>query len=121
MKIVKMIVISMLTSSVSLAAVASQAGALEREEAMPMMPGGMPMMRDQQGGMPMMQSQQGGMPMMQGQHGGMPMMQGQQGGMPMMQMMQQRHAMMDEHMRKMEVQLSNIESLLKQLVELQKK
>ena len=29
--------------------------------------------------------------------------------------------MMDEHMRKMEMQLSNIESLLKQLVELQKK
>jgi hypothetical protein len=105
MKTVKMIVISMLTSAVSLAAVASQAWEPDREgsipESMPMMPGGMPMMQDQQGGMPMMQ--------------------GQQGGMPMMQMMQLRHAMMDEHMRKMEMQLSNIESFHKQLVELQKK
>ena len=73
------------------------------------------------GQMPMMAGQQGGMPMMQGQPGGMPMMQGQQGGMPMMQMMQERHAMMQAHMTKMETHMANIEALLRQLVELQKK
>ena len=73
------------------------------------------------GQMPMTQGQQGGMPMMQGQSGGMPMMQGQPGGMPMMQMMQERHAMMQAHMTKMETHMANIEALLQQLVELQKK
>ena len=53
--------------------------------------------------------------------GQMPMMQGQPGGMPMMQMMQERHAMMQAHMTKMETHMANIEALLQQLVELQKK
>jgi len=58
---------------------------------------------------------------MPGQHmgchqGGMPMMGGPR-GMPMMNMMQQKQA----HMQRMETHLGNIESLLKELVALQKK
>ncbi|RUM94548.1 MAG: hypothetical protein DSZ28_02620 [Thiothrix sp.] len=55
------------------------------------------------------------------QQGQMPGMMGQPGQMPMMQMMQQKQAMMQEHMKKTEGHLANIEALLKQLVELQKK
>jgi type IV secretory pathway protease TraF len=95
MRIVKMIVISTLTSAVSLAAVASPAEDTRVEEAA-------------SEAIHMMRSQQGGMPMMQGQQGGMPMM-------------QQRHTMMQEHMKTMETHMANIEALLKQLVELQKK
>ncbi len=79
------------------------------------------MMYGGQGQMPMMYGQQGQMPMMYGQQGQMPMMYGQQGQMPWMQMMQQRQAVMDEHMKRMEAHMANIESLLQQLVELQKK
>ena len=61
----------------------------------------------------------GQMPMMGNQPGNMPMTQGQ--GMPMMQMMQERHAMMQAHMQKMETHMANIEALLEQLVELQKR
>lgn len=63
----------------------------------------------------------GQMPMMAGQKGGMPMMGGNMEGMPMMQMMQERQAMMQAHMTKMETHMANIEALLQQLVELQKK
>ena len=56
MKIVKMIVISTLASAVSLAAVAKPSSGTREEGAMPMMPGGMPMMQGQRGGMPMMQA-----------------------------------------------------------------
>jgi len=59
--------------------------------------------------------------MMYGQPGHMPMMEGKQGQMSYMQMMQQRHAAADEHMKRMETHMANIEALLKQLVELQKK
>jgi len=48
--------------------------------------------------------------------GGMPMMGGPR-GMPMMNMMQQKQV----HMQRMETHLGNIESLLKELVALQKK
>ena len=41
-------------------------------------------------------------------------------GMPMMQMMQQRHAVMQEHMARLEDTLGNIEALLQQLVDQQK-
>ncbi|OGT88126.1 MAG: hypothetical protein A2286_03640 [Gammaproteobacteria bacterium RIFOXYA12_FULL_61_12] len=53
----------------------------------------------------------------------MPMMGNPQGGgMPcMMQRMQQGQAMMPQHMQNMETRLANIEALLKELVELQKK
>ena len=78
---------------------------------------GMPMMGNRAGHVPMGQGQ--GMPMMQG--GGMPMMGGNMGHMPMMQMMQQRHVMMQAHMQRMETHMANIEALLEQLVELQKK
>ncbi|HID72422.1 TPA: hypothetical protein EYP38_00655 [Candidatus Micrarchaeota archaeon] len=62
------------------------------------------------------------MPMMQGQRGHIPMMGNPQGGgMPMMKMMQERQAMMQAHMKKMETHLANIEALLKQLVELNRK
>jgi DNA anti-recombination protein RmuC len=40
--------------------------------------------------------------------------------MPMMGKMCNKHGMMQEHMKKMENHMSNIESLLNQLVELQK-
>ncbi len=53
--------------------------------------------------------------------GNMPMMGGMNGEMPMMKMMEERQAMMQEHMKKMETSMGNIESLLQQLVELQKK
>jgi hypothetical protein len=62
---------------------------------------------------------------MMGQQGQMPMknrmMNGPERGMPMMQMMQQKQAMMQEHVKNTERHLANIEALLKQLVELQKK
>ncbi len=134
MKTVKMIAISMLVSAAALAAfdVISEESETVSPDTFYMMPGGhmpmmygqqgqMPMMRGQQGQMPMMQGQQGQMPMMYGQQGYMPMMYGQQGQMPMLQLMQQRHAVADEHMKKMEQHMANIEALLKQLVELQKK
>lgn len=98
MKIVRMIVITTLASAVSLAAVANPAQETKMEG-----------------------TTSEAMPIMQGQQGAMPMMHSQQGGMPMMQMMQQRQAMMQEHMKKMETHMSNVEGLLKQLVELQKK
>ncbi len=69
----------------------------------------------------MMYGQQGQMPMMYGQQGQMPMMYGQQGQTPWMQMMQHRQAVMDEHIKRMEAHMTNIESLLQQLVELQKR
>ncbi len=144
MKTVKMIAISMLVSAAALAAfdVISEESETVSPDTFYMMPGGhmpmmygqqgqtpmmrgqqgqMPMMQGQQGQMPMMQGQQGQMPMMYGQQGYMPMMYGQQGQMPMLQLMQQRHAVADEHMKKMEQHMANIEALLKQLVELQKK
>ncbi len=62
-----------------------------------------------------------GQHMMYGQPGHMPMMDGTQSQMPYIQMMQQRHAIADEHMQRMEKHMANIEALLKQLVELQKK
>ena len=68
--------------------------------------------------MPMASEQ---MPMKGDQPGTMPMMGGNMGNMPMMQMMQKRHAMMQAHMLKMETHMANIEALLGQLVELQKK
>jgi len=114
-----------------------------RQGNMPMMQGrqgGMPMMmQGRQGNMPMMQGRQGGMPMMmQGRQGNMPMMQGQQGNMPMMQghqgmmgnhqpcnmsseMKQQMVTEKKKHMQAMEQHLANIEALLRELVELQKK
>ena len=126
MSITKSLTMAILTTAVSFSAIADS-GHHDDEKAVkvaadtPMAGGQMPMMQGQQGGMPMMQGQPGGMPMMQGQPGGMPMMQGQPGGMPMMQMMQERHAMMQAHMTKMETHMANIEALLQQLVELQKK
>ncbi|MBU0499127.1 MAG: hypothetical protein KJ558_06065 [Gammaproteobacteria bacterium] len=106
-------------------------------QAMPMTggpQGDMPMMGNPQGNMPMMGGPQGNMPMMGNPPGNMPMtgyqpgyagmpcnrggnmpgMMWQQGGMPMMQQMPQ-------HMQTMETRLANIEALLKELVELQKK
>jgi len=70
---------------------------------------------------PMMSNQQGNMPMMSNQQGNMPMMGGNMDSMPMMKMMQERHAMMQAHMVRMETHMANIEALLGQLVELQKK
>ena len=49
---------------------------------------------------------------------GMPMMEGGKHGM---QMMQERHTEMKAHREKMEASLKNIESLMMELVELQKK
>ncbi len=124
MKTVKMIAISMLVSAAALAAfdVISKESETVSPDTFYMKPGGhMPMMYGQQGQMPMMRGQQGQMPMMYGQQGRMPMMYGQQGQMPMLQLMQQRHAVADAHMKKMEQHMANIEALLKQLVELQKK
>lgn len=43
-----------------------------------------------------------------------------EGGMPMMKMMKERQEKMDAHMGKMESSMSNIEALLKELVDLQK-
>jgi hypothetical protein len=86
-----------------------------------MQPGAMPM-----GDMPMMQGQPGmmqpgAMPCMQGQPGmmrpGMMPMGGQPCGMGMMM----NPAMMQEHMQRMEAHMANIETLLRQLVELQQK
>ena len=87
-----------------------------------MQPGAMPM-RD----MPMMQGQpgmvqSGGMPpCMQGQPGmmrpGMMPMGGQPGGMGTMM----NPAMMQEHLLRMEAHLANMETLLRQLVDLQQK
>ena len=68
--------------------------------------------------MPMTSGQK---PMMSNQQGDMPMMGGNMDSMPMMKMMQERHAMMQAHMVKMETHMANIEALLGQLVELQKK
>ena len=72
------------------------------------------------GPMPMMGCQHGRMPMMHHQQGGMPMM-GVPGGMRRPQMRQQMMAMRQQHMQTMETRLANIEALLQQLVELQKK
>jgi hypothetical protein len=115
MSIKKNITLAILASMVSISALADSGHHKDGEvvktsTAAPMAGGKMPMMADQKGGMPMMKGQ-----------GNMPMMQGQQGGMPMMQMMQERHAMMQAHMTKMETHMANIEGLLRQLVELQKK
>ena len=126
MSITKNITLALLAAMVSFSALADS-GHHDDEKAVktstetPVAGGQMPMTQGQQGGMPMMQGQSGGMPMMQGQPGGMPMMQGQPGGMPMMQMMQERHAMMQAHMTKMETHMANIEALLQQLVEMQKR
>lgn len=70
-----------------------------------MQPGAMPM-----GDMPMMQGQPGMM-----RPGMMPM--GQPGGMGTMM----NPAMMQEHMQRIEAHLANMETLLRQLVELQQK
>jgi hypothetical protein len=82
---------------------------------MPMMQGQAPGVT-QPGAMPM-----GDMPMMQGRPGmmrpGMMPMGGQPGGMGMMM----NPAMMQEHMQRMEAHMANIETLLRQLVELQQK
>ncbi len=67
------------------------------------------------GNAPMMDHQDGNMPMMQGKRCGR-MMQGKRCGM---QMMQQKQKMMQEHMKKTETHLANIENLLRQLVESQ--
>jgi hypothetical protein len=67
------------------------------------------------------------MPMMGARRGGMPMAGNQQdcvpgpGAMPGIQMMQERQAMMEEHRQIMEGHLANIEALLVQLLEAQKK
>jgi len=85
---------------------------------------GMMMGGGQQGPMPMMgRGPRGGMPMMGGgPRGGMPMMGGgPRGGMPMMQMMERKQAMMRQHMQTVEQRLGNIEALLRELVELQKR
>ncbi len=92
---------------------------------------GMPMgmMNGSQGGMPMMNMMggnttgPGSMGMMSRDDSGMPMMNmmGKQGGMPMMDMMKERHTEMKTHMGTMETRLANIENLLRQLVDLQKK
>ncbi len=74
-----------------------------------MQPGAMPM-----GDMPMMQGQPGMV-----QSGGMPCMQGQTGMMRPGMMMSP--AMMQEHMQRMEAHRANMETLLRQLVELQQK
>jgi hypothetical protein len=49
------------------------------------------------------------------------MMRGNGGGMPMMQMMKEKHAAMQAHIKIVETRLENIEGLLQQLVDLQKK
>jgi hypothetical protein len=79
-----------------------------------MQPGAMPM-----GNMPMMQGQSGavqpgGMPCMQRYPGMMPM-----GGQPRGMGMRMNPAMMQAHMQRMEQHMANIETLLRQLVELQ--
>jgi hypothetical protein len=66
----------------------------------------------------------GNMPMMQGQPGvaqagGMPCMQGQPGMMRPGMMM--NPAMMQEHMQRMEAHMATMETLLRQLVELQQR
>jgi hypothetical protein len=102
---------------------------------MPMMGGQRPMMPGQPGMMPPRDSGQkaagqssnmpmggepGNMPMMYGKPGGMPMMQGRR-GMMNPQMMQSMMAMRQQHMTSIDQHPANIEALLKQLVELQKK
>jgi hypothetical protein len=56
-----------------------------------------------------------------GHHGGMGMMGRANGAMPNMDMMQEKQAEMKQHMQAMETKLGNIETLLQQLVDLQKK
>ena len=57
---------------------------------------------------------------MNGMKMGQGMGMGQQKGMPMMKMMQQKSADMKQHQARVEKHLTNIESSLQQLVELQK-
>ena len=54
-------------------------------------------------------------------HANKGMMGGNGSGMPMMQMMKEKHAAMQAHMKIVETRLENIEGLLQQLVDLQKK
>lgn len=85
----------------------------------------MPMMGGSGGQMPMMAYPQG----QQGQQGQAQVAPGQQGQMPMYpygymmhpQMMQYMMGANQQHMQVMEQRLANIEALLRQLVELQKK
>lgn len=104
MKLIKMSTAAMLASIISISAVADENHHPGEDQAaasqMPAAGGQMPKMNQQ---------------------GPMAGMMGQQGQMPMMQMMHQKQAMMQEHMKKTEGHLANIEALLKQLVELQKK
>ena len=79
----------------------------------------MPMMGGNAGQMPMMQYPQGQNQAAPGQPGQMPMY--QYGYMMNPQMMQYMVGMNQQHMQVMEQRLANIEALLKQLVELQKK
>jgi len=109
MKLIRMSTAAMLASIISISAVADEDHHPGQDQAetsqTPTAGGQMPGMMGQQGQMPMKNR----------------MMNGQGRGMPMMQMMQQKQAMMQEHMKKTEGHLANIEALLKQLVELQKK
>ena len=79
----------------------------------------MPMMGGAAGQMPMMGYPQGQNQAAPGQPGQMPMY--QYGYMMNPQMMQYMVGMNQQHMQVMEQRLANIEALLKQLVELQKK
>jgi len=82
---------------------------------------GMPFsgMAEEAAGMPTMQAPQGEMPMKQGQSEPMPMMMGKKCMMGP-EMRAQRREMMQQHMHTVEQHLTNIEALLKQLVEQQK-
>jgi len=83
-----------------------------------MMGAGMPMVGVWINGAPTMGGDMRGPQMMGAGKQGMPMMAGGKHGM---QMMQERHAEMQAHREKMEASLKNIESLMMELVELQKK
>lgn len=112
MKLLNAMMITTLVTAVSLSAVAEMGHDVAKatETAPSQMPAA-------SGHMPMMGGQPGEM---KGQ-GNMPMMAGGMEGMPMMKMMQERHAVMQAHMVKMETHMANVEALLTQLVELQKK
>ena len=93
MKIVKLIAVPTLATTVALAVLASASEQVKPSSEVEGSPATMPMMGAQQGGMMTPQ---------------------------MMQKMQNRMAMQRQHMQTMETHLANIEALLRQLVELQK-
>ena len=123
MKTVHPITVAILAGVVSLPAFSNpyaqtqSSGVSNEDRSMPMYERMMPMMRGRPG-LPMVHDEQSDMPMLRSRKGRMPMMHGRQGGM---HMMHHRHDEMQAHRKKMENYLANIEALLRELVELQKR